>query len=186
NRAAELWSEPSATLLDQREDLVGQRIEGFGAPVARSWQLDLEILDDASGARRHHYYAIGELDGLLDDVSDHDEILHRHVGRLPDIEQLLAQRDRRQGVERGERLVQHQHLGLDRERSRETDALLHPAGQLARIGLLEAVESDLVDVKAGALFALGRRQSLRFEAKLDVGLDRQPWQQRERLEHERA
>ena len=87
--------------------------------------------------------------------------MDRHVGRMPDIEQFFAQRDRGQSVERGKRLVHQQHLGLDRERAREADALLHPARQLARIGFFEAVEADLIDIDAGAFFALGSGDSPR-------------------------
>ncbi len=37
------------------------------------------------------------------------------------------------GVERGERLVEQQHLRLDGERARERDALLLAAGNLVRV-----------------------------------------------------
>ena len=43
-------------------------------------------------------------------------------------------------VERAEGFVQQQHLGLDRERAGERDALALSAGELARIAVREPAE----------------------------------------------
>ena len=45
-------------------------------------------------------------------------------------------------VERRERLVHQQDIGIDRERAGEIDALAHAAGELAREIVLEAFEAD--------------------------------------------
>ena len=55
------------------------------------------------------------------------------------------------GVERAERLVEQQHVRIERERARDADPLLHAAGQFVRIMVGEAVESDEPDEALGAL-----------------------------------
>ena len=77
-------------------------------------------------------------------------------------------------------------FGSTAERAREPDPLLHPAGELARIGFFETVEADLIYVYARDSFAFCGTDAARFETHFDIGLDRQPRQQRERLEHQRA
>ena len=44
------------------------------------------------------------------------------------------------GVERAERLVQQQHLGFDRQRARQRDALPLAAGELVRVAVGQPVE----------------------------------------------
>ena len=58
-------------------------------------------------------------------------------------QQVLLEFSPRLLVDGGERLVHQQHVGVDRERAREADALAHAAGKLVRIFLLEAGEPDL-------------------------------------------
>jgi hypothetical protein len=66
------------------------------------------------------------------------------------------------GIERTERLVHQEELGLHQQAARDTDALLHAAGELVGIVVLEAVETDQVDralrllLEAAALVALCR------------------------------
>jgi hypothetical protein len=58
------------------------------------------------------------------------------------LQELAPQHFTGHGVERGEGLIHQQHLRIDRKRSGETDTLLHPAGQLVRIGVGEVAQSD--------------------------------------------
>ena len=58
-----------------------------------------------------------------------------------------------QDVERRERLVHEQDVGVHDQRAREADALAHAAGELARVGGLEAVEADEVDGLAASACA---------------------------------
>ena len=89
-------------------------------------------------------------------------------------------------VDGGERLVEQQHVGVDRERAGEADALAHAAGELVRILLLEAGEADLVDVVARDLLALGPRHAAQLEPEGDVAQHGRPGHQREVLEDEGA
>ena len=72
----------------------------------------------------------------------------------PQLLQLLSEVLRRQHVERGERLVEEEHLRMDDQRAGEPNALLHPAGQLLGEGLLVSVEADQVDRFLGARASL--------------------------------
>ena len=65
------------------------------------------------------------------------------VGRsFPDPQQLELQDLARLRIDRGERLVHQQHARLDRERPCEAAALLHAAGHLIGIRVLEPGEAD--------------------------------------------
>ena len=75
----------------------------------------------------------------------------------------------RHGVERAERLVHEQHVGVLRQRPRERDALAHSAGELVRSLLPELREVDeveqLVDTRSprsafGTLRSLSARSML--------------------------
>ncbi len=68
-------------------------------------------------------------------------------------------------VDRRERLVHQQHVGLDRERAGEADALAHAAGQLMRISSLEALQADFADVVLRDGLALGLRHAAQLEAE---------------------
>src|SRR4030088_2647465 len=89
-------------------------------------------------------------------------------------------------IERAERLVHQEELGLHQQAARDTDALLHAAGELVGIVVLEAAEADQVDralrllLEAAALVALDAR------TERDVVAHRQPGEERRFLEHHRA
>ena len=68
---------------------------------------------------------------------------------------LLAQRDADLGVERGQRLVEQQHLRLDRERAGEGDALLLAARQLVRVAVALVGQVDELEQLADALADVG-------------------------------
>ena len=72
------------------------------------------------------------------------------VAARPQLEDVVAQALAGQHVERRERLVHQQHVGLDDERARDADALAHAAGELARQRALEAGQADQLDGLLGA------------------------------------
>ena len=79
----------------------------------------------------------------------------------PDAEQLAAHDQPRDRVERAERLVEEQHVGIDGQGAGHLDALFHAPRELLRIGLLEALEADEIDVVRDAFVALLPRQPSR-------------------------
>ena len=97
---------------------------------------------DAARPRRHHRHAVGEIDRLLHVVGDEDHGLRR---ALPDAQQLALHQPAGLRVERAERLVHQQDLGIEGERARDRGALLHAAGKLRGVAVLEAVQADQLD-----------------------------------------
>ena len=73
-------------------------------------------------------------------------------------EQLQVEALARHLVERAERLVHQQQRGRERERARDRDALLHAAGELPRMVVVEARELDEVEHLLDALRRRPRSQ----------------------------
>src|SRR5437588_383638 len=76
---------------------------------------------------------------------------HRPRIQLVDPQQLVLEDLARLRVEGTERFVHQQDVGFHREGAGETDALLHPAGELVRIRELETGQPDHVGVLANAI-----------------------------------
>src|SRR5262249_31480403 len=72
------------------------------------------------------------------------------------------------------------------QRAGDCRALLHTAGQLGRIAVLETREANEVDEALRAPFTLLSRQAHLLQAVEDVGAHRLPREQREMLEHDAA
>ena len=87
------------------------------------------------GSCRHHDDARAERDRFLDIVRDEE---HGLRVAPPDPAQLVLQDAPRLRIERAERLVHQQHLGLAGERLGDRDALLHAARELARIAVVRS------------------------------------------------
>ena len=131
----------------------------------------------------HDHDAIRQVDGLVDLVGHEQHGLARF---LPDAQQLDLHEVARLRVERRERLVHEQHVGIGGERARKADALLHAAGQFVRIVTFETRKPDHHDQSLGDLPPRSGRHALEFEAEFDIALHRAPRQQPELLEHHGA
>ena len=97
----------------------------------------------------HDHDLLGDVHRLLLIVGDEDR---RHVDLVVKAAQPLAQLGAHPRVERAERLVEQQHLRLDRERPGERHPLALAAGELRRVAVDQALELDqgeqLVDALA--------------------------------------
>src|SRR5580704_12962740 len=87
---------------------------------------------------------VGKLAGKAHFVGD-DHAGHALLGEVADGEENVLDRFR---VERRGDLVEQHDIGLHGEAARDGDPLLLAAGQLARIEILLAVETDLADQRA--------------------------------------
>src|SRR4051812_3325397 len=130
-----------ASAFEQRADLARQlhvfrMAEGLGGD-ARARQLDLELANDAAGPRRHHHDAVAEEDRLVDRMRDQH---HGLAAREPYALQLGVHLLAGQSVQRAERLVHQEELRIARQRTHDGDALLHAAGKLVGIFVLEALQ----------------------------------------------
>src|SRR5262249_39392045 len=79
-------------------------------------------------------------------------------------------------------LVHQQHLGLDGECARKPGALLHAAGKLVRVGLVEALQADELDVVRHLLADLVFRGARHPQAVGDVLVHGLPREEAEHLE----
>ena len=136
------------------------------------------------GLVREQQHPVAHQHRFLDVVRDEDDALDRQLAFLPEVEKIRTQIFRRQNIERRERLVHQQDVGMHDQRAREADALAHAAGKLARVGGLVAVEADQIDGGKRALadFLLPARPSASspsctFSSTVSHG------KQREALEH---
>src|ERR1700733_6254693 len=86
-------------------------------------------------------------------------------------------------VQRGERLVHEEHAGLDRQGAREAGPLLHPAGELVRVGGLEPLKADHADELTDPWLRLPARHPAHGQPEGDVAEDCLPREEGELLEH---
>ena len=101
-----------------------------------------------AGPGGHHDDLVGERDRLLQVVGDeHDG----GAGARPQLQQLVLHQRPGLHVERRERLVHQQDLGVVDEGRGERDALAHAAGELVRVAVLEGGEADPGQPVAGLL-----------------------------------
>ena len=105
----------------------GRIVEVGDRPWTR--QVDRDVGDDATGARREHDDPVGDQDRLWDAVGDHHD---RGRGTVPQPQQLEVEPFASQRVERAERLVEEEDRRLERERPGERHALARPARKLGR------------------------------------------------------
>jgi hypothetical protein len=89
-------------------------------------------------------------------------------------------------VERTERLVHEQDVGLLGERAGQCRALAHAARQLVGPLVAEAVEVDRADQLGRPLLAVGAGHPGQPHRQLDVLGDGEPGEQRRFLEHHRG
>ena len=107
------------------------------------------------------------------------------AGRSQRREQLEVEALAGQRVERAERLVEEQHLRLERERPGERDPLAHPARQLRPGGRpRRRVEADQLGQRGQACVAPLGRPARELERVRDVGRGRPPRQEARLLEDE--
>ena len=141
------------------------------------------VASDAAGPLRQDDDAVGEHDRLLDVVRhEHDRARIGVQRRGEPVLHLQA----RQRVERGERLVEAEHRPAGEQRARERDALAHPARQLVRPGVLEALEAEVLQQRGGALACRGAIEARDAQRERGVVGGARPRQQQVALRHERG
>ena len=137
-----------ADLADRAEEAHHEPVRGLVVELARA----ADLLDPAVV---HDRDPVGDGHRLLLVVRDQDG---RDVDLVVQPAQPLAQLGAHLGVERAERLVEQQHLRLDRERAGERHALALAAGELVGVALLVAGEPDdleqLVDARGDPVLRL--------------------------------
>ncbi len=122
------------------------------------------------GAHLHHLTQVHDQHATAD-VLDHVQVVRdEHVGERAlqlQLEQEIEHLGLHGLVERGDRLVEHQQLGIEHQRARDVDALALAAAQLVRVpATVETrVEPDAPQQRAGALAGLGARATVHEQAE---------------------
>src|SRR6185437_4765086 len=147
--------------------------------IAVARQIALDDVDDAAGPRRHHHDAARQEHRLGNRVRDED---HRLAGALPQLEELLVEPVADDLVECAERLVHEEEVGVERQRARDRDALLHAARELPREFAFEPVELDQLDDPRRALELFLFRQAHDLQGQRDVAQHAAPRIERRSLE----
>ena len=119
-------------------------------------QVDRQVLLHPRRRLRQHDDAFAQVHRLID-VVRHEE--DRHPALQVQAAHEVFEVGAGLGVDRGERLVHDEHLGLVRDRARDRDALLHPAGELPRVALGGVVEPDRREGVVDEAVALGAAEA---------------------------
>ena len=135
-------------------------------------------LDDLAVA--HDQDPVAQLERLGEVVGDEH---HRLADLLVQADDLVLHVAADQGVERGERLVEEQDVGVGGQRARQADALLHATGELVGVGALVAGQADQVDHLLRPVASCAAVVAADLEAEADVVEDLAVGQQAEVLEH---
>ena len=113
----------------------------------------------------HDQDPVAEPERLGQVVGDED---HRLADLVVQPDHLVLHVPADQRVERRERLVEEQHVGVAGEGPGQPDPLLHAAGELVRVGVLVAGEPDQVEHLLGPAQPVGPAGAADLEAVRDV------------------
>src|SRR6516162_4324933 len=153
--------------------------------VPRLRQVDFDLADDLRWIGRENEDAVAHQYRFFDIVSHQDDPLDGEPAFAPEIEKVRPQSFRGEDVERRERFIHQQNIGVNNERAREADPLAHAARQLAWIGRLVAIQANQVDRGKRTLANLRLGKAERLQSKLDIFQHGEPRKKRKRLKHHR-
>ncbi len=150
------------------------------AALARPLDRHRNHLDDAAGTRRHHVHLVGEVDRLFDVMGDE----HHGLAEIaPQSQQPFLHLQLGLRIERAERLVQQDDVGVEQQRAQQRRALAHAAGERVRIEIFEAREPVALQQRQRALARRAQRHTLDLHAEDDVVEHGAPRQQQILLQH---
>ena len=127
------------------------------------------LLGDPAGPAGEQHHPVAEADRLADVVGDEQ---HGEPGARPERLELVVEQVAGHRVERAERLVHEQDVGLLRERPGERGALAHAAGELVRALVAEVLEVHHLEQLVHAALALGLRHAVEPQREVDVAARR--------------
>jgi hypothetical protein len=150
--------------------------EAVGRPVVdverRADLLDLAVAEYRDPVRHRHRLGliVGDVDHGDPDLAMNALELNLHL-----LAQIL--------VERAQRLVEQEHVGVEHEAARQRHPLLLAAGQLARVAVGEPKQAHQLEHALGACLDVGSRKAPHLERKHHVLRRRHVREQRVVLEH---
>ncbi len=130
------------------------------------------------GAAQHHHDLVGQV------LHDRKIVRYKQIGQpelLLQIEQQVEDAGLNRHVERRHRLVEREDLGPQRQRPRDPDALLLPAGELTRIPAgIGVPQPDGVEQLGDPRAGVGLAESVGVQRLSQQIENRQSWIQRRR------
>jgi hypothetical protein len=105
--------------------------EGGRLPITRTRQRGADFGENPTRSRRHDHDLVSKDDRLINVMGDEEQ---RRFKIRPQTEQMILEIHAGEGVERGKRFVEKQHIGSRHQRPGQRDALGLPAGELAGPG----------------------------------------------------
>src|SRR6185369_1475123 len=172
-----------ADLLDEPFLQTDEFRRGLDLVRSRVGQVDCDLGLDAAGTGAHDDDAAAEENRLLDIMGDEQ---HGLLLAFPDAEQHFLHQHTGLIIQRPERFVEQQDLGVVGKRTRNRRALLHAAGELLWPVVFEAGQADPLDESIRDLAAIRLGYPALAQAERDVFAHGEPWEQRVRLKHHPA
>src|SRR5580698_2918257 len=123
-------------------DIPPQGIEFRRGDIPWPGEVNAGIAVDPPGSGTHNQHAVGQQHGLLDRMRDKDR---GNAGARPYLQQFALQLLACQCIERSERFIHQENVGVVGQHTRDRDALFHAARKLTGIALGEAFEADHFD-----------------------------------------
>ena len=159
------WSSALMTLRDGA-------LERQRCAIPRSRDGQRQFVENPAWLRLHDDGPIRQRHGFMNIVGHHQDSRAR---LFPKSEEMIVQTCAREGVERRERLVEEQNLGVHRQTPGDGDTLLLSAGEIARPAPGMFRKPDLVEGVSHPRVALRNRNLVQSES--DIVGHIQPWQQ---------
>src|SRR5216683_6044247 len=156
------------------------RRERRRALAVRGREADRAVGFHLSGPAREHDYPLGHADRFADIVGHEDGGLALATENLA---HFVGECEPGLRIERGERLVEQDHVGPGAERARKRDALAHAAGELARQVVQELAEPVARQELGRAGASSIHVGALDLRAENGVVEDRAPFEQIVLLQH---
>ena len=146
-----------------------------------SRRFDGDFRNRPSRPRRHHHDPVRKIDALEHRMG-HEH--HRRAERRPKRRQIVIELEAGDLVESGERLVHQEDRRPRHQGAGDRHTHLHAAGELARIGLGETGQPDLLQRLFDARPSLFLRHAGQAQRQPHVGEHVGPRRQRRLLKHE--
>src|ERR1043166_3630013 len=140
------------------------------AALSRPLEVDLEIAFDATGARRHDENPVAHVNGFVD-VVGHEE--HGRATVPPELQNFVLHAHAGEGVERAQRFIEEQQLGMIDQRAGQSGSLGHAAREMMRIGVGKSFQAGQAR-KLIHFLAFLVQHAAGDQSRLNVAAHRQP------------
>src|SRR5882757_3470029 len=117
--------------------------------LTRPRERNCNILHNATGLGSEHKNAIGKIDRLVHVMRDEESRLWLESQNFRDITLQFLACNR---IQSPKRLIHQKDIGIQRQRTRDADALLHPTGYFVRIELFVPSQSDEINHRLDVIF----------------------------------